>query len=100
MKDIEDLVRRLALETPEGERDALKTLLALGVPYGRAISLISDETDQAIRGTLAQYAWLIRENRMIQLPEGSEERRRLGMIADMLDPSTHDIWEYPGKGTT
>jgi hypothetical protein len=88
------MVIQLAKETPEAERDALKTLLALDVPFERAVSLVTDETSRAIRGTLAQYAWLIRDSRMPQLPEGSEARRRLGMVADMLDPSAEDTWDY------
>jgi hypothetical protein len=93
------MVERAKRKDP-AERDLLQTLIAADVPVERALDLVGEETGQAIRGTLAQYAWLIRDNRMAQLPEGSEERRRLGMIADMLDPSAQDSWEFPraGKG--
>lgn len=87
-------IARAKEKTPE-ERDLLETLLAADIPMGRAVSLIIDETSQAIRGETAQLAWLIRESRMIQFPEGSEVRRRLGMIADMLDPTIeHPHWDF------
>ena len=80
---------------PPSERDLMETLLAADVPLKRAASLIADETARAIKGELAQYAWLIRDGRMKQFPEGSEVRRRLGMIADMLDPLIKDAhWDF------
>lgn len=93
------MVKAAKRRTPE-ERDLLQTLLALDVPVQRALDLVVDETGQAVTGTLAQYSWLVRETRMTQFPEGSEVHRRLGMIADMLDPSVEDSWEFPPEGAT
>lgn len=87
------LVEHAKEKAPE-ERDLLQTLVALDVPVDQALTLVTDETSQAIKSTLASYAFLIRESRMSQFPEGSEVHRRLGMIADMLDPSGEDTWEY------
>jgi hypothetical protein len=77
------------------ERDLMETLLAADVPFERAVSLIADSNRQAALGTQAEFADLIRENRMPQFPKDSEVYRRLGMIADMLDPLIEgDPWKF------
>lgn len=88
------LLAETARETPEADRDLMQTLLAFGVSLDRAASLVSTETSRAANGALAEYADLIRKHRAARLPKGSEARRRLGMVADMLDPNTEDSWDY------
>lgn len=96
-----EIMAKSARAIPEGERDLMQTLMALGVPLDRAASLVSTEMSQAVKGSLMQYAELIREGRAARLPEGSEARRRLNMVADMLDPTTEDSWDYrTGKEET
>lgn len=87
------LVESAKAKRPE-DRDLLQTLLAADVPMERALDLVIGETGDAVRSVMTQYAHLIRNHRMTQFPEGSEVRRRLGMIADMLDPATASAWEY------
>lgn len=96
---ITHLLAETARETPEADRDLMQTLLAFGMSLDKAASLVSKEMSQAANGALAEYADLIRKHRASRLPEGSEARRRLIMVADMLDPNTEDSWDYKiGKG--
>lgn len=91
---LDGMLVEFAKEKAPEDRGLLDTLLALDVPMDRALDLVVGETSRAANGSLAQMAWLIRESRMTQFPEGSEVRRRLGMIADMLDPKGKDSWEF------
>lgn len=98
-EDVMAGVARRAVEgaraQPPGERDLRDTLLAAGVPFERVISLLADESMRIGRTVSAEHAWFIRENRMNQFPEGTAVHRRLGMIADMLDPAIENAyWDY------
>lgn len=85
-------------QTPE-ERSLRDTLLAADVPFDRVISLIARESMRTGRAVSAEHAWFIREHRMNQFPEGSAVHRRLGMIADMLDPSIENAhWDFDPDG--
>lgn len=98
-RELNEMMVEFAKEKKPEERGLLQTLLALDVPVERALDLVIGETTRAVNGTLAQLAWLIRENRMNQFPEDSEVHRRLGMVADMLDPAIENAhWEFPPGG--
>lgn len=92
------MATKMAKKVPEEQRGLMQTLLALGVPVERAAGLVALEISNGVKGTLAQYAWMIREHRAKQFPEGSEVRRRLEMVADMIDPGCVDPWDFSLTG--
>jgi hypothetical protein len=92
-----DFLARLLLEnaqkTPKEQRNVLDTLLVLGVDAWEALELVGEQSLRDVRSYRIQMAQVYRI-RVRKLPDDSDKRRYVEMVADDLDPTVDSAWEW------